>query len=32
MLQAFLLGLCGAYGHLDWGIGTPYLNLSLIHI
>ena len=30
MLQAFLLGLCGAYGHLDWGIGTPYLNRPII--
>ena len=30
MLQAFLLGLCGAYGHIDWGIGTPYLNRPII--
>lgn len=30
MLQAFLLGLCGAYGHIDWGIGTPFLNRPII--
>lgn len=30
MVQAFLLGLCGAYGHIDWGIGTPFLNRPLV--
>lgn len=30
MLQALLLGLCGAYGHLDWGLGTPFLNRPII--
>lgn len=29
-MQAFLLGLLGAYCHLDWAVGSPYLNRPIV--
>lgn len=30
MLTALLLGLCGAWSHIEWGLGTPFLGRPLV--